>query len=226
VYIKTQSDSALNLQNVEKQGFAVLNRKRLLEVLNAHEVQNDIYTDFRDRLQELERLESSFDKKTISDWDGNDWKGLYQAIEQRRSIANWGYANNPAGGFWYLALNWFDHEGVCPYMQIEQGNLCFKVGEVHESHRDVRGRFHNLLMTASLPEMGLQRPSRFGSGTYMTVAVVPRQAWLGADDQIIDIDLVLTRLGQYESWLKRIIEEAQQDETQQPPLASLSGDSR
>jgi hypothetical protein len=81
-------------------------------------------------------------------------------------------------------------------------------------------------MTASLPEMGLQRPSRFGSGTYMTVAVVPRQAWLGADDQIIDIDLVLTRLGQYESWLKRIIEEAQQDETQQPPLASLSGDSR
>jgi hypothetical protein len=95
-------------------------------------------------------------------------------------------------------------------MQIEQGNLCFKVGEVYESHRDVRGQFHNLLMSASLPDMGLQRPGRFGSGTYMTVAVVPRQVWLGADDQIIDIDSVIARLGQYESWLKKIIEEAEQ----------------
>jgi len=210
VYIKTHSDSALNLQNVERQGFAVLSRKHLLEVLNAHEVQSDIYMDFRDRLRELERLESCFDKKMISDWNGNDWKGLYQAIEQRRPVVNWGYVNNPAGGFWNLVLNWFDHEGVCPYMQIEQGNLCFKVGEVYESHRDVRGQFHNLLMSASLPDMGLQRPGRFGSGTYMTVAVVPRQVWLGADDQIIDIDSVIARLGQYESWLKKIIEEAEQ----------------
>ena len=210
VYIKTHSDSALNLQNVERQGFAVLSRKHLLEILNAHEVQSDIYVDFRDRLRELERLESCFDKKMISDWNGTDWKGLYQAIEQRRSVVNWGYVNNPAGGFWNLVLNWFDHEGVCPYMQIEQGNLCFKVGEVYESHRDVRGQFHNLLMSASLPDMGLQRPGRFGSGTYMTVAVVPRQVWLGADDQIIDIDSVIARLGQYESWLKKIIEEAEQ----------------
>ena len=210
VYIKTHSDSALNLQNVERQGFAVLSRKHLLEILNAHEVQSDIYMDFRDRLRELERLESCYDKKMISDWNGADWKGLYQAIEQRRSVVNWGYVNNPAGGFWNLVLNWFDHEGVCPYMQIEQGNLCFKVGAVYESHRDVRGQFHNLLMSASLPDMGLQRPGRFGSGTYMTVAVVPRQVWLGADDQIIDIDSVIARLGQYESWLKKIIEEAVQ----------------
>lgn len=211
VYIKTHSDSALNLQNVERQGFAVLNRKRLLEVLNAHEVKSDIYSDFRDRLQELERLESSFDKKKISEWNGNDWKGLYQSLEQRRTVVNWGYVNNPSGGFWNLILNWFDHDGVCPYMQIEQGNLCFKVGEVYESRGDVRHRFHRLLMDASLPEMGLARPGRFGSGTYMTVAVVPRQVWLGADDQIIDIDLVVARLNQYESWLKRTIEEAQQD---------------
>jgi hypothetical protein len=210
VYIKTHSDSALNLTNVERQGFAVLNRKRLLEVLNAHEVQSDIYSDFRDRLRELERLESSFDRKKISDWNGNDWKGLYQSLEQRRSVVNWGYVNNPAGGFWNLILNWFDHDGVCPYMQIEQGNLCFKVGEVYESRGDVRHRFHRMLMSAALPELGLARPGRFGSGTYMTVAVVPRQVWLGADDEIIDIDSVLGRLNQYESWLKETIEEAQQ----------------
>ena len=71
VYVKTHSDSALNLAHVEKQGFSVLNRKRLLELLNAHEVRSDIYNDFRDRLKELERRESNFDKKKISDWNGN-----------------------------------------------------------------------------------------------------------------------------------------------------------
>lgn len=225
VYLKTHSDSALNLANVERQGFAVLNRKRLLDVLNAHEVQSDIYTDFRDRLQELERLETSFDKKKISDWDGNDWKGLYQAIEQRRSVVNWGYVHNPAGGFWNLVLNWFGHEGVNPYMQIEQGNLCFKVGEVYEARRDVRERFHHLLMSASQPDMGLERPGRFGSGTYMTVAVVPRQVWLAADNQLIDIGEVLSRLDRYESWFKRVIGEAQQEEIQQLPVAALSATS-
>jgi len=210
VYIKTHSDSALNLENVGRHGFAVLNRRRLLDLLNAHEVQSDIYMDFRDRLRELERLESSFDKKKISDWDGNDWKGLYQALEQRRSVVDWGYVYNPAGGFWNLVLNWFDHEGVCPFMQIEQGNLCFKVGEVYDSRRDIRERFHNLLMSASQPDMGLQRPGRFGSGTYMTVAVVPRQVWLGMDDEAVDVDAVLSRLDSYESWLKKTIEEAQQ----------------
>jgi hypothetical protein len=213
VYIKTHSDSVLNLEAVQRQGFAVLNRKRLLDLLNAHEVKSDIYTDFRDRLQELERLESSFDKKKISDWHGHDWKGFYQALEQRRSVVNWGYVNNPAGGFWNLVMNWFDHDGVCPYMQIEQGNLCFKVGEVYDERRNTRERFHNLLMAASQPEMGMQRPGRFGSGTYMTVGVVPRHIWLGADNDLIDMDSVVTRLDHYEAWLKTTIEEAQQDAT-------------
>jgi hypothetical protein len=222
VYIKTHSDSALNLVTVERQGFAVLNRKRLLDLLNAHEVQSDIYMDFRERLQELERLESSFDQKKVAAWDGNDWKGLYQAIEQRRSVVNWGYVNNPAGGFWNLVLNWFDHDGVCPYMQIEQGNLCFKVGEVYDSHRDTRERFHSLLMAAAHPNMGLLRPGRFGSGTYMTVAVVPRHVWLGADDEIIDINSVLARLEHYESWLRTTIEEAQQGGGGQPATRPVS----
>lgn len=210
VYIKTHSDSALNLENVEKQGFSVLNRRKFLDLLDAYEVKNDIYLDFRERMRELERLETSFDQKNISDWNGHDWKGLYQEIETRRSIVNWGYVNNPNGGFWNLILNWFDHDGVCPYMQIEQGDLCFKVGEVYDSRRDVRNRFHSILMSESDAILGLQRPARFGNGTYMTVAVVPRHKWLGSNDEIVDIETVLSRLDRYESWLKQTLTNAQQ----------------
>ena len=205
VYIKTHSDSALNLNNVEKQGFAVLNRKRLLKLLNNHEVQSDIYMDFRDRLQELEKLESSFEKKKISAWTGDDWKGLYQELELRRAVVDWGYVNNPAGGFWCLVLNGFCHDGVSLYMQIEQGNLCFKIGDVVDSRKETRGRFHNLLMAAAQGALGLQPPKRLGTGTCMTVALVPKQFWLGKDHQKINIKKVLKRLSEYEEWFKNVI---------------------
>lgn len=208
VYIKTQSDSALNLDKVREQGFAVLDRRKFLDLLEAHNIENDIYTDFRDRLRYLEHLESCFAQKIIGDWNSHDWKGFYQTLETKRTIVNWSYVNNPSGGFWNLVLNWFDHDGVCPYMQIEQGNLCFKVGEVYESRRNVRQQFYNLLMSAKESNMELRRPERFGSGTYMTVAIVPRQDWLGADDEFIDIDAVLSRLNRHEAWLMGVIENA------------------
>jgi len=176
-----------------------------LELLNIYNVENSIYCDFRDHLYHLEQTESEFSQKLIKEWSAGDWKGFYQAIEQTRPIVNWGYVNNPAGGFWNLILNWFEHEDACPYMQIEQGSLCFKVGEVYDSRRDIRTRFHDLLMSYSTPKMGLQRPDRFGSGIYMTVAFVPRQVWLGADGEVINFDEVLSRLNSYEAWLRNIL---------------------
>ena len=209
IYLKTQSDSSLNLKRVTEQGFAVFSRLEFLDLLNAHEVTSDIYNDFRDRLRQIESRESRFVDNKIGNWTADDWKGLYQRIEQTRGLVNWGYVPNPSGGFWNAVLNWYDFDGYCPYMQIEQGNLCFKVGEVYDERREVRDRFHRLLMNAAAPESGLQRPGRFGSGTYMTVAVVPREVWLGRDDDLLDFDSVVSRLDNYQSWLVGVIAGAQ-----------------
>lgn len=206
IYIKTQSDSALNLERIEKQGFAVLSRRSFLELLEAHEVESDIYSDFRDRLKQLEHSESQFSQKKIADWDGSDWKGFYQALEQKRNVVNWGYVNNPTGGFWNAVLNWLDHDGIYPYMQIEQGNLCFKVGEVYGNRRDTRERFHLLLMSNAHEDMGIKRPGRFGNGAYMTVAYIPRQTWLGKDEETLDLVSTVARLNRYESWFFETIE--------------------
>lgn len=210
VYIKTHSDSSSNLAQIAKQGFAVFSRPELLEFLNAHETANEIYNDFRDRLREIENRESQFSDKKIGEWKADDWKGFYQQLDQKRGRVNWGYVPNPAGGFWNAVLNGFDCDDVRSYMQIEQGPLCFKVGEVYENRREVRERFHHLLMGSALSDMGLERPGRFGSGTYMTVAVVPRSVWLGGDAELLDFDATLARLNQYESWLVGVIEGAQQ----------------
>jgi hypothetical protein len=206
VYIKTHSDSSTNLAQVTEQGFAVFSRPELLEFLNAHETANDIYNDFRDRLRELEGNESQFAEKIISVWTSDDWKGFYQQVEKVRKIHKWEYAANPAGGFWALILNWLNRSDYPLYMQIEQGKLCFKVGEVYEDHSQVRADFHNFLINSEGMKIDLQRPRRFGSGTYMTVAFVPREVWLGKDDELLNIDSVVARLNHYESWLVNVIE--------------------
>lgn len=205
IYIKTESDFEQNLDKVRNQGFAVLSRNKLLDLLKSHSVHNDIYTDFRDRLSIVEQTESQFDQKPIGDWKDGDWRGFYKALEGKRKVVKWSYVPNPAGGFWNLILNWFKVDGIVVYAQIEQGNLCFKVGEVLESRREIRGKYHHLLMSASLSESGLQRPSHFGNGAYMTVAFVPRNVWMGADNEVLNIDAVVSRLNGYESWLKSVL---------------------
>lgn len=211
VYIKTYSDSSSNLKLVAEQGFAVFSRRDLFEMLCAHEVNSDIYNDFRDRLREIVDSESQFDTKKLGDWGAGDWKGFYQRLEVSRSIENWFWVNPPGGnGFWSLILNGFERNGYSLYMQIEQGNLCFKVGEVDDDRSQVRTVFHHFLMKAGGSEIGLQRPGRFGSGTYMTVAIVPRSVWLGEDDQLLDFDATLTRLNSHESWLVGVIDCAEQ----------------
>ncbi|MDQ8192519.1 PD-(D/E)XK nuclease family protein [Roseibacillus persicicus] len=205
VYIKTHSDSSQNLEQVREQGFAVMSRLDLLRFLNAHEVVSDIYNDFREQLRTLEARENGYRDKKIGDWSEHDWKGFYQELEGTRGLVNWGYVANPSGGFWNAVLNWFQCEGADPYMQIEQGPLCFKVGEVSENRREIRESFHRLLMDGAESDMGLQRPSRFGSGTYMTVAVIPRSSWLGADDEILNFDAVVGRLNRLELWLENVV---------------------
>jgi hypothetical protein len=91
-------------------------------------------------------------------------------------------------------------------MQIEQGKLCFKVGEVAENRREVRDRFHAWIATGfnDMPEV--RRPERFGSGTYMTVAVVEPHHWLGTETDTVDMQAVVARLDRYEGRLRAMVE--------------------
>jgi hypothetical protein len=54
-------------------------------------------------------------------------------------------------------------------------------------------------------EKGLQRPARFGSGNYMTVARIPRSVWLGGDEEHVDLEAVLMRLKAHEAWFEETL---------------------
>lgn len=120
---------------------------------------------------------------------------------------------NPKGGFWNAVLNWHEIKDCCPYIQIEQGLLCFKVGEIYERQSETRDHYHELFMAHCVDKREIRRPNRFGKGVYMTIAVVDRVNWLGEDDGLVDMNNVVARLAYFESVYSQMIEKLRFDDT-------------
>ncbi len=222
VYLKRDRTCSKNLDinEAKNKGFEFFGRSDFLEVLNEHDVQNDIYGDFRDRLKELDTLEGKFKTEKIGCWSWHAWKGFYQEIEeqnekQKLGLVNWWKRVNHHTGVLGLAMG---GRGLKPEISIsllieqEHGNLCFKVEAPNQKvPKDVSEHYHKWLMSEAeaKPDLKLKRPKPFRSGVATTIAVVPRQHWLGEDDKkMVDIKPVLERLCEYNSWLGEIIKKA------------------
>lgn len=216
IYLKTGNESQSSLNHIEKQGFSIFSRLDFINLLNQfREITNNIFIDFYERLTRIEKSNNEFENKPIKEWNGNDWQGFFQFLEKQIQIINWHYVNNPSGGFWNAVLNW-DYWGNYPaYLQLEEGKLCFKIStdpdevEIPENltRAEIRNNLHNLILKKA-DEFGLKhirRPDRFGNGNYMTVAIVDRENWLGADNDYLEKEIVLKTLTDYLTFLRSII---------------------
>lgn len=210
VYLKTGSVPQNALRQVEGKGYAVVDRRKLLDFLGKHAVKNVIYADFADRLRRIEESEESWRTLPIGKWFKESWIGFYQWLEEMMYVESWGDVSNPSGGFvglWWHFLKW---RGCNVYWQIEQGNLCLKLGEVYENQGALRDEWMGIVFRHA-QESGhaeIERPRR-RPGVYMTTAIVPRQTWLGADEELIDTEAVVERLRKYEAFLDECVAKAE-----------------
>ena len=94
-------------------------------------------------------------------------------------------------------------------MQLEQNKarLCFKV-EVDLDNNDkkpssVRNELYKLITEeakkAGLPE--IKRPERFGSGAYMTFAVIDQEYWFGEGK--LDVKKVISNILKYQKFFSQ-----------------------
>lgn len=216
IYLKTGSESQNSLNQINQQGFSIFKRIDFITLLDEYkDIRNNIFIDFYERLNRIEKSNNDFEIKQIKDWDGSNWQGFFQFLEKHIDIVKWHYVNNPSGGFWNAVLNW-DYWGIYPtYLQIEQGKLCFKISTDPEeldmpsdiTRSMIRNKLHNLIMLKA-KEVGfsnIRRPDRFGNGHYMTAAIVDRQNWLGNDDEIIVKENVINTLNDYLKFLMLVI---------------------
>lgn len=215
IYIKTGNESLADLQKITKKGFSVFDRKSILEILNKYSnIKNNIFSDYLERLSGLEEKNNRFDKLDISKWKNTDWQGFYQFIERNLGLndINWGWTNNLNGGFSYFCFSWFDWEyNSAVYMQLEQdkARLCFKVeidvDNIECDKRKIRNELYEIIISEAKKHnyLEIKRPNRFGSGNYMTFAVIEQSNWLGVG--ILDKEEVINNLLKYNSFFEKTI---------------------
>ena len=173
LYFKTGYQSRFDTLGI----FKTYLRSDFLSVLQegkSNGVINAIYNDFLIHLEEMDAAIRQFSNKNINEWGDNDWRGFFMALYddfgKLDDEVNWNYVANPAGGFFGF---WWYFKGMpdgafTPYLQLEQGSLCFKIKVDDETKRSqVREEAYQKLKGVNA---NLERPKRMGSGLYMTVA--------------------------------------------------------
>ncbi len=173
-------------------------------------------------LSHLQKMDRSYEKyksrPLFPRWDGDQWFGFYNALNKQPGIFapgnNMFYVPNPRGGFFGFAWHRIDlpQKGVSAYLQLEESKLCLKVYVENPQFRgQFRDRLSGIVLEAwqELRNSGgitiqIQRPSRFGSGEYMTVAEMPgdyRCNASGRDPLRLDLDYAVAALTQAQNVL-------------------------
>lgn len=181
VPLYVQTGDQCSFAEVLKHGFHIIERSDILDVLESVEgdlaaKESDILSSYRHHLRIIEDDVRSFLSTPLDSWSWNAWKGFYTEIRKTLGEGEWDYVPNPNGGFlgyWWYFKSDLDAE---VYLQMEQTNFCFKITPYEGVNRqDTRLRWHNRIMESCARNgVNALRPRRFGSGVYMTVALLNR----------------------------------------------------
>jgi len=203
IYLKTGTEFSGNSDKISQKGYINIDRNELINFFNNYsKIKNDIFQDYYERLISIDKADNSFLELPVKDWTNNSWIGFYKFLETKIAVTGWKYVPNQSGGFiglWWHFLKWKDNK---VYLQIEQGNFCFKI-EATKNTSLTRNEWYNIIMKQTkikgLNE--IKKPKRFGRGIWMTVAYIDKKNWLGSDDSIINKEIVVNKLKNYEKFL-------------------------
>ena len=182
-------------------GYTVITRKDLLTFFsNNAELQkqanNQILNDYVDYLTEIEEDVQSYKTLPLQDWTYRGWLGFYQALQDELEEGGWDYVANPAGGFMGFWWHWLKNDECYPYLQLEEGKLCFKIsGENAQECRSLMYGYRDYLVKKG-EEKGLNilPPAKLRAGAYTTVAILGKDYRICKDNDRIDMEATINYL--------------------------------
>ena len=213
IYLKTGAVSKADMTKIEQQeGYICVERTQLLDLLKTYTGTNAIFTDYYEYLNTLEQSERAFETTPLDHWNDACRIGFYKFLENTldKEVGGWRWVNNKGGGFWGCwFLPRYGHTYDI-YLQIEkdketqQSLLCFKIMyDKGLNKAEVRNQAFAALMH-QCQELGcgeVQKPRKFATGTYMTIAIVEAQDWLGPQNRVINTQQVVDNIKKYQTLL-------------------------
>jgi hypothetical protein len=208
VYFKTGDQS--EYESVNRAGYMRFSRKEFLDILHKGKekgVNNQIYIDYLNFLQNWEDSVNSYKTLPLSEWHWDSWVGFFVEMQKRLKDGTWGYVPNQGGGF--MGFWWhINYEKEYPrYLQIEEELFCFKIEvEQYDKRSECRNDW-----SAKIVEGGkkygysISKPQRFGFGTWMTVALLNDEYRKTDKNGILDINETVKFLKEMEEFLDKVI---------------------
>lgn len=121
--------------NIEKAGYKVFDRSKMLSILNSHieapnsVINSDIICDYFRYLSDLDNKINSYKTLPLDKWHWFSWIGFYAEL-QKHIDATWDYVPNASGGFLGFWWHWNSHiqnqNKFEYYLQLEQSSFVFK----------------------------------------------------------------------------------------------------
>lgn len=198
-YVKTGNEPLNIIKAIESKGYCSISRNEIIQCLSKYNGSNALITNFTEHLIGIERETQSFMELPVSKWGWYAWQGFYKALEKELEISSWDYVANPSGGFLGAWWHFEKIENGEMYLQFEYQKLCFKISCDDKDNRSaIRDEQYNKLI-ALVRQQGMdeiQRPARFGAGTWMTIAVVDPDYIFGKGK--IDMKEIVSKLKKYQ----------------------------
>ena len=210
IFFKTGDQS--DYQHARENGYEPFLRKDFLTVLRRGDergVESDIFQDYREHLETIEKKVRSFETVPVGEWPRAAWKGFYQVLQDQLGEGSWSHVPNQSGGFMAFYWHSFSGDGCKQYLVLEEEKPCFKI-EVEDENRykPLRETWHGRVVEASKESPAeARKPDRFGYGEHMTVAVLSGGYLETDEEDLVDIEETLTRLREAEDILSRAVAE-------------------
>lgn len=187
IYLKTGNENNDTLKKIGKNGYSIVDRKAVLDILKSRKIKNDILNDYLNYLHTIENQTNSYQNiKNITSWDPSDGRaaqGFYMQIEEYLKTRNhkndfgWHSVSNRRGGFlcfWYHLTDLKDYQlkiqlendfkdDIKVVVKIEEWNKDLKLLKGISSEIEKLGKKHGL---------DIVKPPKFRIGKTSTVAVV------------------------------------------------------
>jgi len=195
IYLKTGDQSSY--KSIKNNNFFEFLRIDLLGILRrgkSNGIDNHIFIDFLEHLETIEGKVNRYKDEPISVWTSNKnraWVGFFSEIKELIGTGDWAYVHNPSSGFMGFWWHSIKVGNVKLHLQLEETRLCFKVGMESKGSANkssTRNAWHRRITAEAKKqnpvEFNIVRPERFGSGQYMTIAVLHNYIKINQNDVI------------------------------------------
>jgi hypothetical protein len=224
IYLKTGNESSATLKGVVEKGFAVIDRKAVLNIFNQRRIDNHIFIEFKEHLTEIENQTNSFGMlENITSW----WKaaeGFFMALQDKLQDGDWRYVPNQTGGFLGFWYYWTGTEDYSLYIQIENVfengiKLVIKIGDWQPDTSTLYYILEHLQSIASNHGLTLAKPYRYRTGETSTLAIVDNAFPIDSEGKF-DLDKFVTTLHALERTLDNFCDQENDKQDHQQGTAA------